>query len=766
MFIFLSIIVRFFLFQKFNPKKCILCLLLLCSFLSGILRMSQLQNKIIENHVFHEKESVRVIGKIDQVSENAFGYTLKIKDATIVLLNDTLIENDAQILNNRTVFIDTKQDNLCEGFRISVVGTIREMLEGSNPGQFNQRAYYEQRGIDFYIKGKELNIITAEADVLKSTLSKLKYKLKSTLMKVLPMEQAGVMAAMLLGEKSELNLDLKKLYQDNGIAHILAISGLHITFLGTCIFKFLQRLRCPIYIACVCSMIFVFLYGILTGFEVATNRAVVMLLISFLGKILGRTYDGISACFLAMLFLLFQNPMTLFSTGFLLSFGAIFGVFFLAPLISKAVLWRNKPKGLRGSFYETIVVSVSIQLMTIPILLTSFYQIPIYSVVLNLFVLPLMSLLLILGMLAGFIGSIFLPVGIFFRGGIYFILKFYEMLCNLVTQLPGHLLTLGTPSRLEVILYYVLLFGLLISYLYLRGKTENYFLHRHRRPITFILCTIPMLLICFNRPNVPFVMTALDVGQGGCNVIITEKSKIYLFDCGSADVSNVFQNRVYPYLKYNGYAKLDAILLSHFDQDHVSGVEELLQMEKSEGKSICDTFIVPATVTGNEDVYQLLLTYGKRVILVKQGDIFYEKETKFTVLNPSPEYTEGADNDSSLVVELCFGDLQLLLTGDIDAKTEKRMISSGLLKDIDVMTAPHHGSRYSNSQEFLEKCRPKLVIFSYGKGNIYGHPHEEAINRYEKIEALLQTTEKQGAITIKTDGKRILLEAYNENTIQ
>jgi competence protein ComEC len=237
----------------------------------------------------------------------------------------------------------------------------------------------------------------------------------------------------------------------------------------------------------------------------------------------------------------------------------------------------------------------------------------------------------------------------------------------------------------------------------------------------------------------------IDVGQGDCTLVRTENDHTYLIDGGSSSVTDVAKYRIVPYLKYQGIGKLDYVLVSHGDEDHINGIEEMLREDEIEiGKILlgeCEKF--------NDSYEELLILAeesGVPVSYVRRGDVLKDGELQFTVLNPSDEaYDDG--NDASMVLYLTWRKFSMCFTGDISETTEQVLLSC--LSTADVLKTAHHGSKYSSSEEFLAKVAPLAATISCQKDNSYGHPHAETLNRLAASGAQIFNTAELGRIVIE-----------------
>lgn len=736
--------------------------------LLGFLAMEDRMKPPDMDIAFEEKSECRLTGEITLIVKKPWGTTYYLKDNSISLLADIstylveeiivhtyekgyqenyksyeeydLIANhisQPQVSNSREYHI---------GNIITVSGIIKKIKSNTNPGGFNEYLYYKSQNIAYKVNAEEIALVDGSYSKFHYVLNNLKEELVCVYSTILSKREAGTLMAMVLGEKHLLEEEIKTLYQENGISHILAISGLHISMVGAAIYFLMRKLRLGLIASTVISLFFVYSYGILTNFSVSTNRAVVMYSILLIAKILGKTFDILSALSLSAFLILLQNPMELFQAGFLLSFGAVLGIAVILPSLNN--LYEAKNAILKG-----IYVSVSAQVFTFPLVLYYFFQIPVYSVLINLIILPLTSLLVLTALAAGIVGIISISLGIFIAGATNYILFFYEIVCRCGSNAPGNLITVGRPDSIRILVYYVILSAFIIC-------TRKY---GKKRFIIFLLTAVVVLII--PKPRDGLTVTMLDVGQGEAIFMESDLGTRYLIDGGSSDVNQVGRYRIAPYLLSRGTDTIDYAIVTHTDEDHVSGLMELIEGERITIKHL----ILPNTSVKNETYIELeAMAKDKAIKLmyIVKGDMKIDGKLRMTFLHPSRGYKPASNNDYSAVISISYDEFDMLMTGDIEAKGEKELIgcltsiSEKVQTDYDVLKVAHHGSKNSTGKEFLEMIKPELSLISCGVNNRYGHPHAELLDRLDDIGSDVLITFESGAITIKTDGRRMRVEEF------
>jgi len=766
--------------------------------LAGYLAMNDRQKKPQLYNSFARETGCELSGEITKITESKYYISLYLKDCIVITPDKRKYICEKIIVRDKDGQADFESNDEIYPYRVGnkirAGGKLKKFHEARNPGNFNEQLYYQIEDIFFYLEPDEIAITDPSYSQYHLVLNTIKKKVSKVFDQMLSGREAGALAAMLLGEKNLLDYELKKLYQENGISHILAISGLHIGLIAMFFFNLLRKLKCPILPANILTVFFIYSYGILTDFSVSTNRAIVMLVISLLAPVVGKYYDMLSGTCLSALIILMQNPMQIISAGFLLSYGAVLGIAVVYPAIKQLigegnpVIKASKEKGhianesgkkkpyktdvkrayilteIKDRLLSPVLISISTQITTIPVILYFFYQIPVYSIIINLIILPLVTVLILLAIFGAIAGLIYLPAGVFIIGGASFILKLYELVCRFGSVLPGNMLTVGRPGRTELILYFICLCLFLIV------------LNKYKSKAAMLLMAVGLLLLIYPKRNDGLLVTFLDVGQGDAIYMESGSGTTYLIDGGSSDVSKAGIYRIKPFLLSRGNNVIDYAIITHSDKDHTSGLLDII----NEGSIKVRHLILPDITVKDESFIKLEeLAHQKNITVsyISAGDSIRDGDIQITCLHPKDGYNPSNSNAYSTVLSLEFHDFSLLLTGDLEADGETMVIEqlskrkdSGVdnifkiteydITEYDILKVAHHGSRNSTSEEFLSYVRPRIAVISCGKDNRYGHPHKELLERLKLVDCQAEITYETGAITIKTNGDRLEMERY------
>ena len=631
-----------------------------------------------------------------------------------------------------------KEEHIVLGSKLTGRGVVELFENATSPGGYDEESYQYGKGVFLFLKDVEYIETVKPVIPVRERLYRIRQLLSKTYKNLFDEKNGSLASAMVLGNKESLDADVKQLYQRNGIAHLLAISGLHIAMIGGSLYRLLRKRLGSYPIAAGIGILFIVLYGVMTGLSGATHRAVIMLITLIGAEVNGRRYDAVTAISFALFLMLFANPYQITQVGFLLSFGAVLGIALVNPLWKR--IFPNMPRCLEG-----MMVSVSVQLMILPVMLYFFYEVPVYGILLNVIVVPLMSVLLFFLLFCGIMGIFFLKGAVLLAKPAQIIFWFYEVVCELSEGLPCHTICTGKPSVIWIIFYYgILCLMLIVGY---RKNYKLFFLADMLYVGMFLLFLLPgSLKIC-----------VLDVGQGDGIYLRTPDKKHILIDGGSSSKQKVGTYVLKNGVKYYGGATLDYVFISHSDSDHYSGIVELFDEETIHIKNL----ILPA-VLNPDDAYRqiekIALEKECNIHYMKRGDKLTVGDVTFYCLNPTEREYEDK-NQGSLVFLVNYVDFDFLATGDMDKTVEGEIIDK-INGKVEVLKVAHHGSATSSSELFLKSTKPKVACVSVGAKNSYGHPAREVMERLERFCGKIYLTKDSGAITIDTDGKTYQIKTF------
>lgn len=648
------------------------------------------------------------------------------------------------------------------GQEITISTGIARPDIATNPGAFDARSYYASKGI--YLTGRDVQILRYGDGY--SVVRQFLYWFRNTAGEVIDTtwkaQNATVVRAMLLGEKSSLDRDTKRLFQLNGIAHILAISGVHIAIIGMTLLKLLRRLSGSYLVPGIISIVVVILYGMMTGLASSTFRAVVMMAITVIGRVKGRTPDMLTSAGTALIIQAMVVPGIIMDAGFQLSFAAVAGMAVPDCFMDGILTSDNR-------LLNTIKVNISVTLATAPVVVYYFYQIPLYSVALNLIIVPLVSVILFCGILVIAVG---MSVGVFGSSlwiceyigmPVTWILGFYRFICKMMTHVPGYNVNVGHISVAMVVVYYAVILACLglVSAAVRHGWSGK----RRYKCIGFVLLCL-CLGICSERLmyDSAYRIIFMDVGQGDGILIRSGDGTNILIDGGSSDKKGVGEYVMTPVLRYYGAAHVDYAFLTHGDNDHTSGIRYLL--ETPDTGIVIDNLVVAGDgdVQGLQDIIDLAEQKGTHVIYMEAGYTMTcgknAAKMRLSLLHPGSKTGIKDANDLSAVIRLEYAGVSVLFTGDLGEAGERELLDGGAKLSADILKVGHHGSRYSSSEEFLQSVGADEAVISAGVNNRYGHPHKETLERLERYGTDVLLTSRDGAVCVQIDEGSTLIQGY------
>lgn len=661
---------------------------------------------------------------------------------------------------------------------LRIRGSVVEFEPPRNEGQFNEKTFYKSRQVIARVYADEITVIRAPSGAgrWREYLYMFRERVQQVYEACLPTGQAGILSAMALGDRRMLDTEVRALFQQAGISHILAISGLHISLIGAGCFGLLRRFRLSYVQAAAVAAAWMLLYGTLIGAGISAYRAIGMFFVYLLAQCLGKSYDSCSALAALAAVCLLQNPSVLYDVSFQLSFIAV-----AAAVSAKELLPDQRGCGRAERLLQTACMSLLIQLATLPLIAWYYYELPLYALLFNLVLLPLVGVVLGFGLIGGCAGVLLLPLGRLLLLPSRIVLSVQLWVCAQTARLPAALCICGKPTKTVLWVYVLLLFsGLLLlewrQERYVRQSAQRKTLRersalrcRARIQAAGLILVLALLLhgwlLCAPLSENGVQVTYLDVGQGDAAVIRTSGGTVCFIDGGSTDVSKVGTYRILPYLKANRIRQVDYWILSHLDEDHVSGFYEVLD-SGFPVKTVVVSAWMPQDAAA-EELRERLTRAGISLITADAAQTLLPDETaRLDLLSPSEQTPFSDGNGASLVCLYADEDpdtkkkLRALFTGDIATEQEQWLLSEQVLSAVDLYKAAHHGSKYANSADFLAALSPRLCVISCAAENRYGHPAAEAVANMQASGSRLLYTMKSGQITVRFSDGRLVAEEY------
>lgn len=667
----------------------------------------------VNQHLVHtlpatlENQKIIIIGTITSVVEVMENQSVRFKIKVSSVANKDCGWRMPALLQ---LSWDKPRHQLLPGDTWSLQVKLKRPRNYANPGSFDtEKFYFQQRivasGYVLATAGNRLikrQVFSAPINMLRQVL------LKQLLQNLHQRPFAGVIIALVLGVKHNINSLHKELFQITGVAHLMSISGLHMGIICSMIFLILRLLWRPASkLAAYASLIISIVYALLAGFSIATQRSLIMILVFLYGLLLKRKVCSVHSYSLALLLVLLYEPFAVLSIGFWLSFGAV-GLLIYALRGRRTRWWQQQ-----------CVITIGL----FPLTLLCFAQYSIIGPIANIIAIPWVSFTILP---LGLIGTIFAPINnnissIFLNVAN----KSFTALWLVLKQLANVPVYNWSRPQVNTILIGIIA---LISVLWLflpRGMPGRYW--GIIGLVTLVLCSTGAI------PYGHAQFTLLDVGQG-LSAVIRTKNHTLVYDTGAMlnDQFDLGTRVVAPFLINVGVKKIDTLMVSHADNDHIGGAVGLINKIKT------DFIITTAT--------QELKNFNPRDC--EAGHQWQWDGVVFTILHPNANSYYSKRNNNSCVLMVQAGSHKLLLTGDIEALSEHELMHRyGAGLHANIMLVPHHGSKTSSSRKFLELVRPDYALIPAGYKNQYGHPKVEVLQRYNELGITLLNTAYDGAIS-------------------
>ncbi|GAV22030.1 DNA internalization-related competence protein ComEC/Rec2 [Carboxydothermus pertinax] len=602
---------------------------------------------------------------------------------------------------------------------LKISGTFKKPIPPQNPGEFNYPNYLKRQGIYGVLYAQKTEKVGVKITFLRP-LAAIKNYLKDKLNTYSP-QTAALLKGLYLGDDEEISPEVYDSFAKTGVVHILSVSGLHLGLVAGAVYFLGRQVKLSRRKQNFTTLILCFLYTALTGFNPATVRAFLMLLFLVGAFFLGRDYQPVYHLLLSAFFYLLLKPQDLFSTGFLLSYLATLGIFLLGlPLAEKL-------KSYLPSFLsDTIGVTVGAQILTEPLVYYNYSLFASASILANLIIVPLTSIIMATGVL-----GLFLPL----------LKQITEILTALTLKInsqmaliPGAAIAVKKPLILVIFLFYG---GLFLGYLLL-VKKERLDIVKY--------CLIAFLILgLFLIPKEHGKTVFLAVGQGDAAVIHTWRGRTVVVDTGPKNENYDAGKKILAYLRQSGTGVIDLLVLTHPHNDHYGGAQTLIKSARVKALLI-------SPYLGEEPEYRELLNF----LQLRKIKIYYAKTTEIVkiddvtlqILGPEKIYsgTRSDPNNNSIVLAGKIGRKTYFFGADIEKEAEEDL-ESKLLAHYDVVKIPHHGSNFF-SPGFMKKLKFNYGVISVGRNNIYGFPGNRLM-AVLKGKGKLWRTDLEGALVVE-----------------
>lgn len=766
---------RYFRYIKLFFKIKIIIIIIISSFISNniVKYLNQKYEKLYSNVEDIQIEALVISNKEEQEFVNRY----KVK-----------VIEDKYKNTNLYIKID-KNINLEYGDKIKIKGEFEEPQSQRNYKGFDYKQYLKTLKIYGTIKVDTIEVKEKNCgNSINLLANKTFLKIKNNIEKTYNKEISSIILGVMLGYTDNIDKEIKEQFSESNISHVLAVSGMHIAYVIIISKKITEKVLGKRISYIVASFILI-IYMYITGFSTSIVRAGIMGIITCMSFVFYRKSNTINNIAISSLIILVNNPYTLMSISFLLTYGGTLGIILFNSTIEKilkSIKIRNKKwkylfvKIQRKSenIIKIISVLISAQIIIAPIMLIQFNTIGISFLITNLLLSFIIGIIVMGGFLQILISFISNQLGKILANFISIPIYGLILISKIGTKIPLGNFKVGTPNLNQIIIYYIIIYIVIYFYKLFHSQKLNstqirikniiylikYKIKPYKRKIKYIVVIIffVILILSFFPKNLKLYF--IDVGQGDSTLIITPSNQKILIDGGGSENYEVGKNTLVPYLLDRKINRIDYILISHFDQDHVGGIIELLEEVKVE------KIIISKQIKITEQ-YIKLIKIAKykniKIIQVKKGDkLNIEPNLIIDILFPNTnQITDNAINNNSIVAKITYKNLKILFTGDIEEIAEKELIKLYKNNELraDILKVAHHGSKTSSTQEFLNLVKPKIALIGVGKNNNFGHPNKDVLERLKYIGTKVYRTDECGEIMISINKKCINLTTMVNN---
>lgn len=623
----------------------------------------------------------------------------KINDKTITIYFDNII-GKYYVDNNEKV--KEFKDNYSFGDKIYIEGEISVPNNNTIPNNFNYKDYLYHKYIYYIIKIDKIKMISKNDNIFLNIKNSI-YKRIDTI------KYNNYLYAFILGKSYYIDSEVLNNYKINGITHLFALSGLHVSMFSSIILFILKKIKLNEKLSYFITSLFLIFFAFIASFTPSIIRSVLFFILSSINNVYYLYIKPKYLLYIVFSILIFINPFYIYDTGFILSF-----------CISFFILLFNEKNKINNNLLSILVISILSTLSSLPIIINMSYEINILGFINNLFFIP-------------YVTYIVFPLSIIvvFISKLSFILNFLIIIMEYISKVSSNFfnikLIFPKMSLFLIIIYYVLLI-LIVKKINLKK--------------IFIIYLSFLYFRCdFDKNNYVYF---IDVGQGDSALIVTKNNKSILIDTGGKVGSNysLMKSNVIPFFKSIGIRKLDYLFITHGDYDHAGY-----------GIDLVNNFNVKNKFT-NKGKYNSL----EKKLNIKSFNNSYIKIDNVEIYSLNSKLYNN-ENSDSLVLLVIIDNYKLLFMGDASINTEKDIMNNYDIGDVFILKVGHHGSKTSSSEEFINSVNPKYSIISVGKNNKFGHPNKEVLDNLSNSK--IYRTDIDGSIMFKIKKDKLRIETYS-----
>ena len=631
----------------------------------------------------------------------------KIKDKTITIYFDDFI---GKYYVNNFEEIKYFKSNYSFGDKVLLNGKVSIPNNNTIPNGFNYKKYLYHKRINYIIKIDNIEIISKNNNLFLNVKNYIYKRIDS-------IKYNEYLYAFILGKSYYIDSDTLNNYKINGVTHLFALSGLHVSMFSNILIYIFNKLRLNEKLSCLLTSIFLLFFAFIASFTPSILRAVLFFILSSINKIYYFYVKPKYLLYIVFSLLVFINPYYIYDTGFILSFS-----------ISFFILLFNENYKIKNNILSILVISILSLFSSLPIVINMSYEINILGFINNIFFIPFVTYLVFP-----------LSISVVFVDKLSFLLDILISIMEYISKISVSILNLKLYfSRLNLL--YVFLYYVLLILVVKRVRVRK----------IFILFIIFLYFKCYIDRN--DYIYYIDVGQGDSILFVDKNKNSILIDTGGKvnSKNNLMKNNVIPFFKSIGLKRIDYLVLTHGDYDHMGEAVNLVNNFKVKKVIFnCGNFNTLET----ELIKLLKIKKIKYYSCIKELNIdnnkLYFLQTK--------EYDNENDNSNVIYTEL--DGYKFMFMGDSGVEKEKDILNKYNISGIDVLKIGHHGSKTSSSKEFINEINPNYSIISVGKNNRYGHPNKEVLNNLS--DSKIYRTDQDGSIMFNIKKNKLRIETYS-----
>jgi competence protein ComEC len=647
----------------------------------------------------------------------------------------------------------------------TVVGRmiINKPRDKRNPHDFDYRMYLEGKHIYFeaFLENEGEVLLHPRTNTSMTLLFKsLQDHISGHFEKYLSSRSAGILSALILGEKSDVEETIRNDFANTGVIHVLAVSGLHVGYVSLILITVFGLLRLPHSLQMISVVAGLIFYVGLTGSAPSVMRASIMASLMIFGGLLERKSDIINLLAAAAFIILLISPDQLKNIGFQLSFLAVFSIVTLFPVFKNVakripILKKGNIASVLVPVIDLFLVSLAAQMGTLAITVLYFHKIPIISLIANLVVVPLIGVIVATGMSLLLLGTLFPLLAQLWAATLEGIIDFMLWFVQLCAQVEWAYISMRQIQQYELVLLLMAIFAMAVT---------RYQVVLKLWIILALLWSSVQIWQTILKPQY-LELIILDVGQGDAILIHEPTGKTILIDTGLRfGGMDMGKDVILPYLQYRNWSKIDLLVLTHPHNDHIGGAHFLVE-NIDVGKVLMPA--IEYDSYGYRALRDQIDSKGIPLSAVYTGHMDSTlKPIYFRVTGPrayDPGSRPSNINNTSIILQVFYGTSSVLLTGDGEGQIEHDQLALGDLLKSDVIKAPHHGSITSSSQAYLNLVRPRICLMSLGIKNKFRHPSRVTLEKYSNLGSEIHRTDLEGAQVYRSDGKGWYRYEWKEN---